>query len=63
MTGLTIAELVNFCNDNNIPLNTELMAMGTTVKYIGYSKAENIVTLDEEDLSNDNFFDIVQEVE
>ena len=61
--GLTIAELANFCNDNGISLDTELAAMGATVKYIGYSKAKNVVTLDEEDLSGDNFFDIVQEVE
>lgn len=46
--GLTIAELVNFCNDNGISLDTELTAMGATVKYIGYSKAKNVVTLDEE---------------
>lgn len=61
--GLTIAELVNFCNDNEISLDTELAAMGATVKYIGYSKANNVVTLDEEDLSGDYFFDIVQEIE
>lgn len=61
--GLTIAELVNFCNDNGISLDTKLAAMGATVKYIGYSKANNVVTLDEEDLSGDHFFDIVQEIE
>lgn len=61
MTGLTIAELVNFCNDNGISLDTELVAMGATVKYIGYSKDINVVTLDEESL--DEEYDIVQWVE
>lgn len=46
--GLTVAELVNFCNDNNIPLNTPVLTMGAIVKFVGYDKTIGVVSLDEE---------------
>ncbi|MCM1269432.1 MAG: hypothetical protein NC247_02235 [Ruminococcus flavefaciens] len=46
--GLTVAELVNFCNDNNIPLNTPVLTMGAVVKFVGYDKTIGVVSLDEE---------------
>ena len=57
---MTVQELLDFCNENDIPLNAELVAIGATVKFIGYDRTENMISIDDTNYEED--FDIYREV-
>lgn len=56
---MTVKELVNFCKENNIPLDAKISPMGAFVNFVGYKKSTNIICLDDQDDEWDSFYDII----
>ena len=52
---MTIEELMDFVNANKIPMNTEILAAGASVRFIGYEKNCNLLTIDDEVQNADDF--------